>query len=196
MLPDRLAGRRVVLRRWEAADVPALAAVITRNVEHLRPWMPWIADEPLRDLERRALLERWEQIWRSGGDVVLGVFLGDEAVGSTGLHRRRGPHGLEIGYWIDEMHTRLGLATEVAGVLTDAAFDVPGVVFVEIHHDRRNVASAGVPRKLGYRFMGERPDRVDAPGEEGIDCTWRIDLASWRARRAAPAGDDRPGAAH
>ena len=180
-LPEFLAGPRVLLRRWVPADVPALSASVARNLEHLRPWMPWIADEPMRDIERRTLVERWEQTWLAGGDVVLGVFLGGEVVGSTGLHRRRGPHGLEIGYWIDAAYTGRGLATEVAGVLTDAAFTVPGVTFVEIHHDRRNAASAAVPRKLGYRFVGEQRDRVDAPGEEGIDCTWRMDLASWRA---------------
>jgi RimJ/RimL family protein N-acetyltransferase len=162
--------------------VPALTAAIARNIDHLRPWMPWISDEPMTDGDRRALIERWEQTWLAGGDVVLGVFVGDQVVGGTGLHRRRGPHGLEIGYWIDAAHTRRGLATEVAAVLTDAAFDVPGVAFVEIHHDRANVASAGVPRRLGYAFVGEAPDAVDAPGEDGIDWAWRIELATWRAR--------------
>lgn len=193
LLPERVDGRRVVLRRWVGSDVPALAAAIERNDRHLRPWMPWMADEPMAEAQRRELVERWERTWRAGGDVVLGVFLDGEVIGGTGLHRRRGPHGLEIGYWIDAGHTRHGLATEVAGTLTEAAFEVPGITFVEIHHDRGNVASAGVPRRLGYRYLGERPDKVDAPAEEGVDCAWRMDVASWRGRWGAPAPDPMAG---
>jgi len=77
----------------------------------------------------------------------------------------------------------MGLATEVARCLTDAAFDVPGITFVEIHHDRANVASANVARRLGYAYCGERPDRVSAPGEEGVDCAWRMEIASWPGAR-------------
>ena len=190
MVPETLVGPRVVLRRWTVADVAVLSAAIARNLEHLRPWMPWIADEPLSPGARTALVERWERSWRAGGDAVLGVFLGDEVVGGCGLHRRRGPSGLEIGYWIDAGHTGRGLASEAATLLTEAAFEVPGCSFVEIHHDRANVASAAVPRRLGYRFVGERPDTVEAPGEVGVDCTWRMEISQWRRSR----GLRRPGA--
>lgn len=183
-LPELFAGPRVALRRWQLADAPALGAAVVRNLEHLRPWMPWIADEPLAHHERRVLIERWEEAWRLGGDATYGVWLSGGIVGSCGLHRRRGPHGLEIGYWIDAANTRRGLATEVSWLLTDAAFGVPGITFVEIHHDRGNVASSGVPRRLGFRFIGETPDRKSAPGEEGVDCAWRMELDAWRARRA------------
>jgi RimJ/RimL family protein N-acetyltransferase len=178
-LPGSLAGERVVLRRWAASDVSALSAVIGRNVEHLRPWMPWIAQEPLPDSERSALIDTWERSYLDGGEVVYGVFLDDEPIGGCGLHKRRGPHGLEIGYWIDKDHTNQGIATEVARVLTSGALSVPGVTFVEIHHDKANIASGRVPEKLGYTFVGEMPDSVTSPGEVGIDCAWRIEAADW-----------------
>lgn len=54
---------------------------------------------------------------------------------------------------------------------------------MEIHHDKANLASRGVPRKLGYRLIGERPDAVDAPAEVGIDCIWRMDRSVWAARQ-------------
>lgn len=178
-LPGEVVGARVVLRRWVAADAPGLSAAVTRNIEHLRPWMPWIAQEPLEDEERAALLETWERSWLDGGDVVFGVFLDERAIGGCGLHRRRGPHGLEIGYWIDKDHTNQGIATEVARLLTSAALSVPGVTFVEIHHDRANVASGRVPQHLGFSFVAEAPDEVTAPGEVGIDCGWRMEGADW-----------------
>src|SRR4051794_27605927 len=100
-LPGELAGVRVVLRRWRTRDASQLTAAVTRNLEHLRPWMPWIAYEPLLDSDRVALFETWERSYLDGGDVVYGVFRDRQAIGGCGLHKRRGPHGLEIGYWID-----------------------------------------------------------------------------------------------
>src|SRR5689334_14868892 len=113
-VPGEVAGPRVVLRQWNAGDACALTALITRNLDHLRPWMPWVAFEPLTDADRTALFETWERSWLDGGDVVYGVFVDGQPIGGTGLHRRRGPNGLEIGYWIDKDHTNQGYATEVA----------------------------------------------------------------------------------
>ena len=43
-----------------------------------------------------------------------------------------------------------GIATEAAGALTRAGFEILGLARMEIHCDVRNVRSAAVPRKLGY----------------------------------------------
>lgn len=180
-LPGEVVGMRVVLRRWVETDASMLTAAVTRNLEHLRPWMPWIAQEPLHDSDRVALFATWERSYLDGGDVVYGVFLDGRAIGGCGLHKRRGPHGLEIGYWIDKDHTNQGIATEVGRILTSAALSVPGVTFVEIHHDKANIASSRVPQKLGYTFVAETQDEVTSPGEVGIDCGWRMEAANWRA---------------
>ncbi len=66
-------------------------------------------------------------------------------------------------------------------MLTDVAFAVPGITRVEIHHDRANEASAGIPRTLGYHLIGQVPDEPQAPGEIGVESRWRIT----REQRAA-----------
>lgn len=180
VLPDRVEGPRLVIRRWTTEDIGTLAALVAGNVDHLRPWMPWVTDEPLSRRARQELVERWEREWRGGGDVVMAIELEGVAVGGTGLHRRRGPHGLEIGYWVDKEHLRQGIATDAAAMLTTAALAVPGISFVEIHHDKANSFSAGVPRRLGYRYLGESHDAVTAPGEIGIDCAWKMEAADWQ----------------
>lgn len=110
---------------------------------------------------------------------MLGIFKDAVVIGSAGLHRRVGPDAVEIGYWIHVDHTRNGYATEVAKALTAAAFDVPGIDRVEIHHDKANIASAGVPQRLGFKLVEETPDEVDAPGEAGIECRWVITRPDW-----------------
>jgi RimJ/RimL family protein N-acetyltransferase len=177
---------RLTLRRWVVGDASQLSGAITRNVDHLRPWMPWISAEPMSLDDRVALLNQWQAEWERGGDVVIGALLEGEIVGSTGLHRRRGPAALEIGYWVHVDHVGNGIAKEMASALTTAAFTVPGIEYVEIHHDKANLASAAVPRSLGYVFIDESPDSITSPGEVGIDCRWRIDRQEWMAKVAGP----------
>jgi RimJ/RimL family protein N-acetyltransferase len=95
------------------------------------------------------------------------------------LHRRLGPGALEIGYWTHPKFLRRGIASAAARLLTDAAFALPAIEYVEIHHDKANLASRGVPERLGYEFIGERPDATAAPAELGVDCTWRMSRERW-----------------
>jgi ribosomal-protein-serine acetyltransferase len=184
-LPDHIETERLVLRRWEPADAPALGVAIAESVEHLRPWMPWAAGEPVLLADRARWIEHGNRQWDEGGDVVLGILLADGTViGGSGLHRRAGPDTLEIGYWLHVDHTGQGYATEAAAALTDAAFAITGVEFVEIHHDRANEASRGVPERLGYTMTGEVvPTDAPAPGEDRVHWCWRVDRAGWAARR-------------
>lgn len=177
-LPERIEGHGLVLRHWRVADAAAQERAIAESREHLRPWMRWAATSPPTD-ERRALLAQWERDWAAGGDAIYAIFRGRSIAGSGGLHRRRGPAALEIGYWIHAAFVRQGIATAAARLLVDTAFAESGIERVEIHHDRANVASAGVPRGLGFRLVGERPNERDAPGEVGVDCVWVMAREDW-----------------
>ena len=174
-LPERIEGPDgLLLRRWTVDDADALGQAIAESVEHLRPWMGWVAEEPVPIERRRARIGEWNRGWEQGGDVFLGVFLADRIVGGCGLHRSIGPGGLELGYWIHTGFVRRGLATEVARLLTDAALALPEITRVETHHDKANASSAGVPRKLGFELLGEQADEPEAPAELGIECRWRM----------------------
>lgn len=172
-LPIELYGDRVTLRCWRVDDAATLSTLVLANLEHLRTWMPWVATEPLTEAARRELIAGWVRARDAGGDAVYGIHVNGQAIGGCGLHHRIGPDGLEIGYWIAQQHCRLGYATEAAAVLSAAALGMEGVHRVEIHHDKANLASAGVPRRLGFRFVGERLDDDPAPGGAGIEWIWR-----------------------
>jgi RimJ/RimL family protein N-acetyltransferase len=138
---------------------------------------------------RRALIGEWERDWRAGGDVVMGVFVDGSVAGGCGLHHRIGPGGLEIGYWTRASFLRTGVATSAARLLTNAAFARAGVTHVEIHHDKANAASAGVPRKLGFQLVREVRDTPEAPAEVGLSCEWRLTREAWDRRHAQPPPD-------
>ncbi|MBI5105814.1 MAG: GNAT family N-acetyltransferase [Solirubrobacterales bacterium] len=183
-MPERWEGDGVVVRRWRVEDAEAQERIVGESVEHLRPWMPWAAFEPSPLEERRARIAGWEQEWAAGGDLYAAVLEDGVLVGGGGLHHRLGPGGLEIGYWVHPAHTRRGLATVAARLLTELAFSVPSIDRVEIHHDRANAASAGIPRRLGYERLGEVvADRPQAPADTGVDVLWRVTREQWAALR-------------
>jgi RimJ/RimL family protein N-acetyltransferase len=182
---DVIHTERLTLRRWTPADAPRLSTAILESLDHLRPWMPWVAAEPVKIEDRAALIQQWQREWDEGGELVVGIFKDDVVVGGSGLHTRRGPGVLEIGYWVHPAHARCGIATEAAEALTTVAFAVDGIERVEIHHDKANVASAGVPRRLGFTFEGETQDSITSPGEVGIDCRWTMTRQDWAGRAQA-----------
>jgi RimJ/RimL family protein N-acetyltransferase len=144
----------LILRPWTDDDAPALSRAIAESLEHLRPWMPWAADEPRTDDERRAWIREAEDC----DDVLLGMWLDGEIVGGCGLHPRIGANGLELGYWVHAAHLRRGIATDAVRELTEMAFAREGVEHVEIHHHPGNVASGRVAAAAGFTLVHDGPD--------------------------------------
>ena len=185
--PERLEGHGVLLRGWRPEDAEPLASAVTASLEHLRPWMPWIAGEPLALEERRAKMAERERDRAAGGDAFYLMVVAGVVAGSAGLHRRVGPHAVELGYWTHVAFVRRGLATAAARLLTAAAFTVADIERVEIHHDEANVASAGVPRRLGYELTARAPRSPAAPAETGTDWVWTMTRDAWATRDRATA---------
>ncbi|MDZ7679208.1 MAG: GNAT family N-acetyltransferase [Acidimicrobiales bacterium] len=98
----------------------------------------------------------------------------DMPVGSTGLHDRKGPGGLEIGYWIHVDHVRKGFASEAVAALADAALTLADIERVYICHDAENHASAGVPASVGFVRRADRSAPVKAPSETGTQWVWEL----------------------
>lgn len=183
--PRTLDAGPVTLVAFEGGEAEELTQVVAQDVDHLRPWMPWAA-EPI-SVEAQAEFVRssvasWEQC--DGFGYWLREAGSGELVGCAGLMTRQGPGALEIGYWVRASRVRRGYATAAARALTDAAFGVPGVERVEIHCDEANVASAGVPRALGYRLARVEDRPAEAPSETGRHMVWVVDAPDWRAGAA------------
>ncbi len=94
------------------------------------------------------MLEQWERNWQAGGDAHFAICRGEVVLGGAGLHRREAD-GLAIGYWVDRDHLNQGVATTAARALTDLGFTVPGIAWVDIHHDLSTWPAAEFPRSSG-----------------------------------------------
>jgi RimJ/RimL family protein N-acetyltransferase len=171
--PEELIGKRVVLRRTTVDHADGISVAARHSLEHLAPWMPWAhADRvsPVAQRERIAAMR-----WEPAADFDYTMFEPDDrgaVIGACGLMRRHGPGTLEIGYWVHVDHVRRGVATEAAALLTEAGLAVEPTVVIRC--DEANVASAAVPRKLGYRLVSVDDDEVAAPACTGRSMRWEI----------------------
>jgi RimJ/RimL family protein N-acetyltransferase len=164
--PYRIETERLVIRCYEPRDAEALADAVNTSLDHLTPWMPWAAPADVE--EQVELLRRFRGEFDRDGDYVYGVFDRDDTrvVGGAGLHRRGGPASLEIGYWLRGDSVGMGYATELAAVLTRAAFEVARVERVDVQIDPANVRSQRVPQKLGFTHEATLRRRLP-PRDEG-----------------------------
>jgi RimJ/RimL family protein N-acetyltransferase len=180
-------GRRgpLVIRRLLPDDAPAVARAIDECFDHLRPFLPWATPANVTAESQRRRLESPELAWTADAEHWgYGVFAAAEGaplVASCGLHKRRGPGTLEVGYWVHAAHLRRGIATAAARAMTDAGFAVAGVEAMEILCDVANHASAAVARRVGYRLAGTIEHAAEAPSETGQRFVFTVTRAEWRA---------------
>ena len=152
----RIETNRLVVRCYNPSDAQMLADSVTESLEHLRPWMPWVYSEPEPIEEKVQRLKRFRGMFDLGQNFVYGIFNPKDTrlLGGTGLHPRLGENELEIGYWIHKDYVNQGLTTESTAALVKIAFELLHIHRVEIHCDPANVASAAIPRKLGFMHEG------------------------------------------
>ncbi|CAN5565380.1 hypothetical protein BH09MYX1_BH09MYX1_55720 [soil metagenome] len=186
--PYRVETSRLVLRCWAPTDAELASRAIAENMEHLRPWMPWIAAEPKTLDDRVAYLRSMRAQFDTDEEYVYGIFDPKETrvLGGCGLHRRIGPRGLEIGYWVHAGYANQGLGTELAGALTRVGFACHDALRMEIHCNPENARSAAIPRKLGYRHDATlRGHMVNADGTLCDSMIWSMQKGELAGSAAA-----------
>lgn len=161
------------LRRVSEADAAELLQVVKESLAHLRPWMSWATDD--YDMSSAAgYLRASNDGWESGRLFNHAITVDGAIVGVAGADRTG--DSVEIGYWLHPAHTGRGHVTAAAAELVEFAFALDGVRRVQIWHDEANIASRGVPRRLGFTEIDRRtPPREPAFGNEsGVDVVWEL----------------------
>jgi RimJ/RimL family protein N-acetyltransferase len=178
--PERFESRDLLLRRLYESDAGPLHAAALASYEQLHPWLPWAATPPVLATQAD-FLKLAQYQWVNDEAYVYGIFdqSGIELRGAAGLHARSAPDTLEIGYWIHVRDARRGYVTTSAAVLTAAAFDLPHIDNVEICCDEANVASAAVPRRLGYTLARIQDHEITSPAESGKRMIWLMTRSAY-----------------
>ncbi|MEU5088416.1 GNAT family N-acetyltransferase [Streptomyces sp. NPDC021356] len=179
----------LVLRRWRGQrDAAQAFKLIEESVDHLLPWMPWVArhsEESTRDF-----LAKSESKWASGETYNYALDQGGTLVGMCQSHRAAEPPGWRLGYWLHPAAVGRGIATRATGALVNELFALPDVEYAEITHDLANTSSGAVARRLGFtEIRRERTPPPAAPSGCGIDVVWRLNRPTPpRSVSSAPAG--------
>jgi RimJ/RimL family protein N-acetyltransferase len=165
--PESFETQRLLIRSPLPGDGPELHAAVNESLGELTPWMPWPKEHrTVEDSEASVRRARARFVARE--DLMLLLLLkGTETlVGSSGLHRIDWDvPKFEIGYWCRTRFAGQGYVTEAVRGITAFAFEALGARRLEIRCDSRNLPSARVAERAGFRLEGElRNNELDTGG--------------------------------
>jgi RimJ/RimL family protein N-acetyltransferase len=174
----------LILRPWRAADLPALAAEMSREYPTGGMWSrpderPFMAvppggaerTEPMAERGAARWLASQDRGWRDGDRLCFAVLEAGEAggcvlAGNVGLKNREETGRIgeretaEIGYWTAVAARGRGVAPAAVRAVTDWVFDAFGGASLRqimLVHDAGNPASCRVAEKAGYPFLELSP---------------------------------------
>jgi ribosomal-protein-serine acetyltransferase len=172
MMFRRVVAPGVEIRLLRESDAEVIFAVVDRNRDHLREWLPWVdathSPDDVRDFIRGALTRH-----ESGIDLNASIWIDGDIAGGIGYHAIDWPNrSTSLGYWIDAAHQGKGVITRCCRSLLDYLFDERGLHRVEIRCGTGNARSCAVPQRLG--FHGEGILRQ----AQWVNDRW-VDMAVW-----------------
>jgi RimJ/RimL family protein N-acetyltransferase len=175
----------LILRPWRAADIPALAAEMSRDYllggmwsrpdeRPFRTVLPGGAERrtgPAGERDAARWLASQDRGWRDGDRLCFAVLEADDAggrvlAGNVGLKNREETGRIgeretaEIGYWTAAAARGRGVAPAAVRAVTGWVFDAfAGARLRQIMlvHDVDNPASCRVAQKAGYPFRELSP---------------------------------------
>ena len=189
VLPDEIEAGAVSLHRRRLADVPELRTAIEVSLHELAAFLDWAAHGvPDREALEAAVVERDAEVTAGREfEYVLREAGSGQVVGEAGGSLSDDGEAVDIGYWIRSDRTGRGYATAAASALTTVVFSsYPDVARVEIRMDKGNTRSQGVPRRLGFRLVGEEVfDGEPLRGQTGEGFVWAMARPEWSASEGA-----------
>ena len=177
----------LILRPWRAADIPALAAEMSRDYplggmwsrpdeRPVRAVLPGGAEGragPAGEHDAARWIVSQDRGWRDGDRLSFAVLEPDDAggcvlAGNVGLKNREESGRIgeretaEIGYWTAVAARGRGVAPAAVRAVTDWAFGAfagASLRQIMLVHDVGNPASCRVAQKAGYPFRELSPAR-------------------------------------
>lgn len=183
---------RLVIRIPEVSDVPAIVAYYRDNLEFLRPFSPVFEPDIL---DEAAWLEQVGQRRRelaNGESLRAFIFRRDEPnaiAGNINLTQvfRRSLQSCVLGYNLAESAQGNGYMTEAVLGVVGFAFQQLGLHRVAAGYMPRNVRSAAVLKRCGFRIEGEAKAFLLINGRWEDHVMTAITVEDWTAQQARHA---------
>jgi ribosomal-protein-serine acetyltransferase len=175
----------IEMRQFELRDAETIFAVVERNREHLRKWLPWVEGTHSPEDVRPFILRAQAQ-FEAGQGPNAGVWVDGVLAGNVGCHAIHWANrNCSLGYWIDAAQQGKGLITRCCAAMLDYLFDELHLHRVEIRCGTGNTRSCAIPERLGFTREGLLRE------SEWVNDRW-VDLVVWgmireQWRAAAPS---------
>jgi RimJ/RimL family protein N-acetyltransferase len=177
---------RLVLRRFVPADASTLSDYRSdTEVARYQSWpTPYSLAAARRLIEEQAHLDGP----RAGDWLQIAATLADQLIGDVAVRLSDDARTARIGYTIAPAHQRRGFGVEAAGAVVAGLFE-RGLHRVQASLDARNVASARLLERLGFRHEGTEVSAEFADGEWCDVAHYAIlrDEHEWRVSPPPPA---------
>lgn len=185
--PNEIDCARLILRKHELASAPLMFASVESDRQRLSQFLPWVEftgtvdDEVAYVYQTHGQWDRFEMYDYSLFRKSDGAY-----IGNAGVHNISWLGGCcELGYWILGEYEGQGYMTEAARALTDSAF-ANGFHRVEIRCSSANVRSAGVPRRLDFRYEARLRESTINQGKRQDTLVYAVLQSEWGVPRRSP----------
>jgi RimJ/RimL family protein N-acetyltransferase len=177
-----LRTERLVLRRFRARDAAVLSAY--RSDPEVSRYQSWEAPVSLAEATRLVDdLRQGEP--RAAGWFQYAIERTDRGglIGDVGVRRDDGGRQAEIGFTFAPEHQGQGYATEAVRRILDYLLIEERLHRVAADCDARNVRSARLLERVGFRLEGHTVQSTWCKGEWSDDLLFGILASEWPARR-------------
>lgn len=144
------AGNGIELRPMSLDHAETLYALIDRNRERLREWLPWVRSSYCMD-DLIAFIKDRERDNAERNSLTTVIFADDQMCGAIGLHTIDKEHrNTSIGYWIDAGYEGRGIVTAACRTIVTEGFRNYGLHRIVIQCATANAKSSALARRLGF----------------------------------------------
>jgi ribosomal-protein-serine acetyltransferase len=146
----------VELRLVEERHAPVLFALVDRERQYLRQWMPWVDSRSSED-DILAFIRRALGQFAASQGFAAGIWVDGSIGGVISLHTIDWPNRKgEIGYWLAPEFQGRGIMTSAARAVTEHGLVELDLNRIEIQCSVVNAKSRAIPKRLGFGYEGIR----------------------------------------
>lgn len=144
----------IELRGCDEIYVSSVFAIVEKEREYLREWLPWV-DFTKEEENTRAYMKSAHQLNMGGQQLNTWIFYKGELCGSISFVKidKDNCNG-EIGYWLSESFMAKGIMTRSCKRMVKYGFEKLGFQRIEIRVAIENKPSLAIPKRLGLKHEG------------------------------------------
>lgn len=144
----------IVLRTYQPEDADALFNAISRNRQHLSPWLDWVS-RTTRVEHSVQFIKQAQQDVHNQQALAMGIYYKNDIIGGIGMHQwDHVVKKAQVGYWLSREHEGKGVIAQSMQPFVNFLFDKLALNKIEVYFVAANKRSAKVAERMGCKVEG------------------------------------------